>query len=473
MRPVRDLRLSFDSLALGLLVIVIVAVACLAEASPDTYWHLRAGQDIHRTGHVPLTDTYSHTIAGQPWPNHSWLWQAGAFALFDLGAFPLLVLVNAAMAAGALLLSFSLAKGDATRSALLLLLSLPLAGSTWAVRPQVASELLFVALLWMLTRQRFAFIPPLFLLWANAHAAVAIGGLALVTSLGFATFLWWRSPDPARAKRVRVLLVVTGLSGAATVLTPMGTWLWTYIPASITRSRNNGIAEWSSAFHWGAEEAFLWLWAIMFVGAAAARWRRLTQWNDQLLVVLGVATMPLAFSAVRNIAWFVLATLPALRALTRRSSLSAPPDRHDHRAAHTIALVVAGMAAIGAISAVWAVPWRGLGWSPISPEIVSVVEGCPGPLYNHYDNGGYLIWHLPEVPVFIDSRQDPYPAELLERHLAAESTGDYQDLFADYGIACAALPPDSATAQALIADGWTVAAEDQSWTVVYPSAPSR
>ena len=51
--------------------------AALIPAQNDSFWHLRAGADIWRTGHVPQVDSYSYTVAGAPpWPDHEWLWQA-------------------------------------------------------------------------------------------------------------------------------------------------------------------------------------------------------------------------------------------------------------------------------------------------------------------------------------------------------------------------------------------------------------
>ena len=38
----------------------------------------------------------------------------------------------------------------------------------------------------------------------------------------------------------------------------------------------------------------------------------------------------------------------------------------------------------------------------------------PGPIFNHYDWGGYLIWRLhPEYPVFVDGRADLYGDQLM------------------------------------------------------------
>jgi hypothetical protein len=42
----------------------------------------------------------------------------------------------------------------------------------------------------------------------------------------------------------------------------------------------------------------------------------------------------------------------------------------------------------------------------------------PGPLFNDYNWGGYLIWSLPDYPVFVDGRTDLYDDELLREYLA-------------------------------------------------------
>ena len=86
-------------------------------------------------------------------------------------------------------------------------------------------------------------------------------------------------------------------------------------------------------------------------------------------------------------------------------------------------------------------------------------------MYNHYDNGGPLIWFVPEQPVFIDSRQHPYPASFVVEHFDVEDSGNYAPLFARYGIRCAVLPPYSKVSQALTRDGWRVTYKDAAWVV--------
>ena len=108
-----------------------------------------------------------------------------------------------------------------------------------------------------------------------------------------------------------------------------------------------------------------------------------------------------------------------------------------------------------------------LGWHPIDQRALAAVRACDGPLYNHYDQGGYLIWFVPEKPVFVDGRQDPYP---LEHVLAAvdveREKAPYRPLFDRWGIRCVFLPVESPTVAALNRDGWATRYRDDKYTVL-------
>jgi len=47
----------------------------------------------------------------------------------------------------------------------------------------------------------------------------------------------------------------------------------------------------------------------------------------------------------------------------------------------------------------------------------------PGPLYNSFDWGGFLIWYMPNYPVAIDGRNDLYGDEL-DRLFFSTQSGD-------------------------------------------------
>ena len=67
------MRLRSEQLAIGFLLTAMGVLAALAPVQSDTWWLLRAGEDIWQSGSVPLIDTYSHTAAGRYWWNHEWL----------------------------------------------------------------------------------------------------------------------------------------------------------------------------------------------------------------------------------------------------------------------------------------------------------------------------------------------------------------------------------------------------------------
>jgi hypothetical protein len=467
MRAAVSRGLTFPELRLFLLFGAVAVTACLMPAQGDTYWHLRAGQDLFRTGHVPLFDTYSYTARGMPWPNHEWLWQALSYGLTRAGGMPLLVGFGAASATLASVLGYRLMRARPSVSFVLALMDIPLASVVWALRPQVVSLLLLMVLVHLLCAERYRLIPVLFLLWANLHGAVALGGALMVT----ATVVAWFGDR----RRFRVLALATLVSGAMTTLTPMGVGLWRFIGESMARSRQNQIMEWLPSYPKGPIEISFWVASVVLVAVLYRRWRRLTSWSDRLVVAAALVLLPLAARAVRNISPFFLLWAPAMSRLigpdarlpgAPSAASSAAPASEEHPRANLIIAVVATVGALAAIALCWALPIERLGWRPLSSGAVAAIRACPGPLYNRYNEGGYLIWFVPDVPVFIDSRQDPYPAELLAAHAAAERTGDARALFARYGIACAALPVTSKVAGHLVADGWLESFRDPTWVVL-------
>ena len=142
-------------MGLGLVFVVIAFRALISPAQNDTFWHLRAGADIWRTAHVPSVDSYSHTAAGLPWPDHEWLWQAFSYACYRLGGFPLLTIAVAGLILASAVLVYRLAIGTPAMRAVALAVGLTLTSPVWALRPQIATMLAVAVLATLLARERF------------------------------------------------------------------------------------------------------------------------------------------------------------------------------------------------------------------------------------------------------------------------------------------------------------------------------
>jgi hypothetical protein len=463
--------LTFRQMTVGLLFGAMALMACLMPAQGDSWWHLRAGQEIWQTLHVPLDEHYSYTAAGGPWPNHEWLWQAFSYALYRVGGMPLWVFGSACVIVGACAILYRLCVGPASARVLLFALALPLATRAWALRPQLLTLLALSVLLWLLVHGRHRWLPLLFLVWANAHGAVAMGVAVLAAVAGVAV-VEARRGDASARRRALSLVLATPLAALVTLLTPLGFGLWRYVGTSMALSHENRIREWQPTWPNGPFGIVFWALALAFVALIVWRRHRLRTlaWGDLVLLTASLVLLLLAARAIRNTTVFLLIAVPAASRLLgpdfrlpTRDGRPATPD--NQRLNLALLIGISALEAAGVLYA-WSLPYDGLGWQPISAAALAAVRGCPERVFGRYNDGGPLIWFVPERRVFSDTRQDPYPLAITRQTAAIEHGGPYRETFARYGIRCAILPSDNQGAARLLADGWRTRFRDDAWLVL-------
>jgi hypothetical protein len=469
--------LAFDQMAIGLLMIVFGAAALVMPAQNDTFWHLRAGADIWRLGHVPRVDTYSHTFAGAPWPDHEWLSQTLMYGAYRLGGMRGLVTAAALCIWGAIAILYRLMVGPRLSRFAPLAYGLATCGVVWVLRPQVLTLFLIALLLWLLVHGRHLVIPPLFLLWANAHGGVVLGGVILGAAWAAALLRWHTDAERIEARRrLLSLSIVVPLAALATAATPNGFAIYRFVIESTQRSYALQISEWFPPKPTEVLGVLFWLAMAAFVAALVVRRRalRAADWGTWVTLAAALALAPLAIRSSRNIAPFLIAWMPAINRVLGpdfRFRRQPRPATADHPLVN-LGLVV-GLAALAAaaVAFVWIAQPPFLGWQPIPRPALQAIEACPGPLYNHYNEGGFLIWFTPDRPVFVDGRQDPFSMPFLLEHIAVErGKASYRPLFDRYGVRCALLSVESPTAKALATDGWQQRYRDREW-VVYAAPP--
>ena len=472
--------LSFGDMALGMLLVAFGVRAALIPAQNDTFWHLRAGQDIWRTGQVPHADTWSYTVTGSPWPDHEWLWQLYAYGCHALGGLPLVTLGTAALLFVALWLVHRLMAGPTTTRFLVLAVGFAMSSCVWVLRPQVVTLAAVPILATLIVRERYWPIPLLFVVWANAHAGVSLGGLVLFGATVAAVLRWRQTRALADRRRARVLAIVLPFAALATMATPLGAGIFRFVWQSTSRIYALGIDEWQPTLPTAPLEATFCACTLAVVVLTIKRRRaflatgdgHLASWGDWALAAGALALMPLAFRSVRNIGPFLMLAVPfASRVLApdvllpRR--LRQPPRDNDHPRVNLGLLAGVALVAAGGVAAAYRTGFTRLGWHPVSAGAIAAVRGCDGPLYNTYNEGGFLIWFAPERRVFADSRQDPYPLPFLLDLLAVErAQAPYRPLFERWGVRCAFLSVDSPTVPALTRDGWTTRYADGAWAVL-------
>ena len=451
-------RLSSEQLATGLVLTAVFVLASMAPAQSDTWWLIRTGQDIWQSGQIPVVDTYSHTIRGRPWPNHEWLTDVLFYSTYAVAGLPGLTLVCATLIVVAWGLSWRLMTGSFEVRLSVFVASLVAAAGSWALRPQLTTMVCLVVTAWLLRDRRIWWLPPLFLIWANFHAGVILG----VVAIGVVGLV-----ETIRLRRVPIDLLAAGmLSAAATLATPLGFELWHLLLSYGDGSRGEGIQEWMAPALPPENLPFWAVVAALVIGTAYRR--RSFDVRTTRLVTIAFALLPLALDAIRNIAIFLLIAAPAATAALAAAKTSLPAPRDGDRSTTNAAVSAFAMTAASILVAgMWWLPLDRLNWRPISRETIAAVTQCSGPLYNTYDDGGALIWFVPTQPVFIDSRYDPYPVAFFHENRHVEETGEYHNLFTRYGIQCALLRTSTPSEQALRNDpGWRVEHSDEKHTVL-------
>lgn len=466
-RQTPQVTMAFDLFATRVLYIVTLGVASVSAVQDDLWWLLRAGKDIWRTHHVSLVDHYSYTAAGDYWSNHEWLWEACAYALHTVGGLPLLSAWTGLTIAATIVVLRHVSSVTGYVVPIIIAAAAPLMSLTWTIRPQVTSLLLFAVTMFLLSHRRELWIPPLFLVWANLHAQVVMGGVMLVVVTAGAAYEAVRSRTAeaeARAARLGLVLVTSAL---ATLVTPLGRRLWTYVLDANGRPGQARIAEWASAFHPTLAAALLWLALAGAVVLGFRRRGRLETWSARVPAYAALSMTPLALLAVRNVPFFVAAALPLYLILLEFTTAS-PIGRVGHARAR---LAVTALLTAVVVTAVWAASPPRLRWTPVSDGLAEALRSCPGHLYNDYDSGAALIWWVPDVKVFVDNRQDPYPAEVIEQ-AADLDAGTYRAVFERWRIRCALVRTSNPLDTALRTDGWRPTyAEGSTAVLVPPSTP--
>lgn len=435
-------RLTLPRLVIALTFIAIFAMAARVSADTDTWWHLRTGQWIVEHGAIPQTDPFSHTRLGADWRIPGWVMQVPLYGLYALLGYAGLNLFTAALVTLTFVLVYPTCTGHPLLRAFTLVLAATASGIYWSARPHLLSLVLTAAFALVLYRwrhspdrgwRRLLSLPALMALWANGHGGFAIGFILIaLTGLGEglkALGVGWvaRRLPTARAtlwEAMRPVLVLAGMGlacAAAVALNPAGPemLLYPFKTVSIGALREF-IQEWQSPnFHAVEQQPFLWLLLATF--GAVALSRRAVDLTD-LVLVGGTAYM--GFLAGRNMPLLAVVA-PAL--LTRHAAhvLSEVfPARPPFEGRLGLNWLLLGVLTLVAALKVLTVLPAALNEKelartmPLQAAAYLRTAQPPGPMFNSYNFGGYLMWAAqPAYPVYVDGRTDLYDDAFLREYL--------------------------------------------------------
>lgn len=474
---------SFPVMLCGLLVVLGTLTVRARFNDPDTWWQLKTGQVIWTTHAIPTTDLFSWTTNHHAWTPHEWLSQVLIYGAYRWGGYSGLMLWLVFFTALLLIAGYLLCwvySGNAKTAFIGALVIWFFSTTGLSIRPQLIGylflvlELLLVRLGSTRSPRWFFWLPPLFAVWVNCHGSFFFGLLLLAIFLIFSFFdLQMGSLVSARwePRRRAALTLSFVLSIAALFLNPVGIRQLSYPLNTLLHQHTvlSQIDEWQP-LHLSDPRGAALLIVLGCIFLIPIVRRAELFFPELLMLFMGTV---LALDHQRMAFVFGIMAAPVLSRL-----LSDSWDGYDIAQDHpwpNAALIALALL----------ITYRAF---PVHPYLVRQVdEGNPvkaveyirdhhlhGRMLNAFDYGGYLIWALPEQPVFLDGRADVFDwsGVLEEFSNWATLQSPPNELLDKYNVDFCLLERSSLIAHVLpLVHGWKQVYSDNASVIFVRSAP--
>ena len=285
---------------------------CARVVDNDVWWHLKTGQLIAQTHHVPTTDPFTFTAHGQPWVAQEWLSEVIFHSFYAMRGYQGVLILDSVLLFLILAGIGELVRRRLKPTPLVFMVATLCALGTqpfWAPRPQLFTYLCLTVLLLLLDRPQEKALwltIPLFCLWSNLHGVWLVGfavlALTLADYIGLA--ILQKRPEDA------IRFVTIGLLSLAAVLigpNPVSRLLYPIVH-SVSALGTVNVAEFNSPdFHMSDFFPFLITLALLPIATYLGRKQmRLSTW------VLMIGGMSMALLNMRNVPLFSIILAPIL-----------------------------------------------------------------------------------------------------------------------------------------------------------------
>jgi hypothetical protein len=438
---------------------------------PDVWWHLKMGQTIWANHKIPSTDLFSYTTAQHSYIAHEWLAQLVIYGSYLLGGYPGMMFLLCVLASALVIAGYGLCwiySGNAKIAFLGAMAIWFFSTIGVAIRPHTIGYLLLIIELLLLhlgrsRDSRFFFgLPPLFAIWVNTHGSFFLGliiaGIALISSCiqvqaGLIVPIAWR-PNTRR-----VLTQACALSIAALLLNPVGVKQILY-PVNTLVHQPVGISrilEWQP-LGFDDVRAYALLAVLGCLALLVVVRQKEIFWHELLMLVVGTW---LAVGHRRMLFPFGILVAPVLSRLLADAWENYSIEQ-DHPVLNFFGIVGSLLAIFFAFPTSQALSEQVDTHSPVKAVEYIKSRHLSGNILNEYVFGGYLIWAMPEHPVFVDGRSDVFEETgVLTEYLDWSSLrSSPTDLLEKYNIRYCLLARESPMANVMSLLGWTATYSD-------------
>lgn len=473
----RTLKLLAITFTLALIPYLAINSKTFAD-DPDIWWHIRVGDWISQHHRVPRVGIFSQHIE-RPWTAYSWCFDllvSGVHGLFGLPGIPGLLICLEVLTSLAILLAihriaggFWCSWGIATAAIV--------AAYFDPLRPALLTLFFFTLELLLIFEvehtgddKRLWWTGPLFMLWANCHIQFVYGIAVLALYVGSRMLgLRKTAPPSASAISARKLAGIFAVALAGSCLGPNGWLPYKVALGYMGQFYIYQTIQEMSAMNFRRPEHYVLLVLVIAASYLLGQSKRRDLFRPALLVV----TALVSFRSVRDMWFAAVAAAFVVAEGVRERSKGRSPNGPTNQSASTDSKWLTLIYALATVIALAQCFVYGLdhGVKPadMMTEIARVYpvratefvsdSHLPGPIYNSFNWGGFLIFNLRNDPVSIDPRTDLYGVELLKRSMATTNGINWQS------------DPDLARANLVIIERYEALAaelvQDPAYRLVY------
>jgi len=413
-------------LGLGIIPFLLYSLVVTTQINlvpVDLGRHLRNGALLVQAKNFAVLkeNLYSFTYSDFPFLNHHWGSGVAFYLIQKLAGFKGLSFFFTLLSLATLGLFFDVARKTSSlvRAVWVLILIIPVLVSRSEIRPEAFSAFfsgLFFWLLWHYHQQKIKpqwlfLLPILEVFWVNLHiyfflGPVVIGGFLL--------------SNLRQRRALGFLALILFLSGLACFLNPAG-FKGALYPLNIFNGYSYPLFENQSV--WFLDKVvqyplnlyFKIVFALLILSWIYALIKRSNFAIYYLLFTIFFSY--LGWTAVRNFALFALFALPIITANLQNlhfKNLGSEVKIFLSLSVPTLALFLLFILN----PSYWITKIRpGLGLMANNAQAADFFKKnqLRGPIFNNYDNGGYLIYYLYPEKVFVDNRPEAYPSDFFQK----------------------------------------------------------
>lgn len=453
-------------------ILVALMVTRPQTVDPDMYWHITSGELMLDSGQFIEGDVFSHTLTGVLRPHHEWLSEVLMAVLYRAFGDYGVTFWASSLTLVALFIMYRLMDGALGVRLALLLLAAQATQASAMGRPQIWMLIFSLILVGIVVRRTASllWIPVIMLVWANLHGGWITGYIILGAAIfsEIVKLIFRRGGDVVWLRQ----LILASLAGVVALLVnPYGVEQLLVPLDTFTQAARPFISEWLPPQLLAPDRVgFL---AMLTLGLITLITQRAHISLLSAILLVGFGAWALMTSRIvvlfMLIAPVILAPYVSILAQRYLPRLYLPSYRLEQPVRWGLPSIIIGCIVVVVVFITGSLPERLIeiqrknGYPVDAVAYLRTLDPPQRELLNDYTWGGYLIYSLPQYPVFIDGRADLYDDFFFVYQDIMRVNDDWQSQLAAYNVRSILIKPTSRLAIALRSQpDWTMVYEDEN-----------